>query len=197
MKPFIHETSLIDDNVKIGDGTKIWQWCHVSIGAQIGENCTIGQGVFIGKNVVVGNGVKIQNHVSVFEGVTIEDDVFCGPSCVFTNVVNPRSPISRKDEYRPTLVKKGATIGANATIICGNTVGRYAFIGAGSLVAHDIYDHRLAYGVPARVKGWTCECGRELEVAVYQVPGNEPIEFACGSCGKKFRRDGVEVVRKD
>jgi len=196
MKPFVHKTSIIDKDVHIGGNTKIWQWCHVSEGAFIGSNCTLGQGVFIGKNVVIGNGVKIQNNVSIYEGVTLEDDVFCGPSCVFTNVINPRSPFSRKDEYRRTLVKQGATIGANATIICGNTIGRYAFVGAGSLVTHNISDHRLAYGVPARAKGWTCECGRELDVTAYHLVIN-PIEFACGSCGKKYRVNGVEVVRKD
>jgi len=156
---FVHSSSIVDNDVKIGDGTKIWHFCHVSSGAIIGDNCSLGQNVFIGKNVVIGNGVKIQNNVSIYEGVTLEDDVFCGPSCVFTNVINPRSNISRKDEYKPTLVKKGASIGANATIVCGNTIGNYAFIGAGSLVTHDIGDYELVYGVPSKHHGWVCECG--------------------------------------
>lgn len=192
MKPFVHETSIIDENVKIGDGTKVWHWCHISEGTVIGENCILGQGVFVGKNVVIGNGVKIQNNVLVFEGVTLEDDVFCGPSCVFTNVINPRSPISRKDEYQSTWVKKGATIGANATIVCGNTIGRYAFIGAGSLVTNDIPSYRVAYGVPARDTRWICECGEFLRAVVSQHPGINPLAMVCDQCGARLERSTPE-----
>ncbi len=157
---FIHASSHVEAGAKIGQGTKIWYFCHVREGAKIGRNCNIGQNVFIDKNVSVGNGVKIQNNVSVYTGVTIEDDVFCGPSCVFTNVVNPRAFIERKDEFRPTLVKKGATIGANATIICGVTIGRYAFVGAGAVVKSDVLDHAMVAGIPSKQKGWVCTCGK-------------------------------------
>lgn len=150
---FIHPTSFADEPSSIGDGTKIWHFSHIMPHTTIGRNCTIGQNVFIGENVNIGNGVKLENNVSVFDGVTLEDDVFCGPACVFTNIKHPRSQISQKGKFTPTLVKKGATIGANATIICGNTIGKYAFIGAGAVVTKDIPDYALAYGNPAQVKG--------------------------------------------
>jgi UDP-2-acetamido-3-amino-2,3-dideoxy-glucuronate N-acetyltransferase len=149
----IHESSYIDEGVEIGEGTKIWHFCHIMTGAKIGKNCVIGQGCFIGKNVIIGNGCKIQNNVSIFEGVTIEDDVFIGPSVVFTNVVNPRAFIERKDEYRKTLIKKGATIGANSTIICEVTIGEYCLIGAGSIVTKDIKEYSVSFGHPAIEKG--------------------------------------------
>lgn len=160
---FIHPTSIIEDNVKIGKGTKIWLFSHVLPNCKIGENCNIGQNVMIGPDVKIGNRCKIQNNVSVYPGVTLEDEVFCGPSCVFTNVINPRAFIERKDEFKPTLVKKGASIGANATIVCGHTIGRYALIGAGAVVTKDVPDYALMVGVPAKQIGWVCRCGTTLK----------------------------------
>ena len=161
-KYFVHPTAVIDEPCSIGEGSKIWHFCHVMKGARIGERCILGQNVFIANDVVIGNNVKIQNNVSVYTGVVLEDDVFCGPSCVFTNVVNPRSHVSRKDEFRPTVVRKGATIGANATVVCGHEVGVYAFVGAGAVVTHDVPDYALVVGNPARVVGWMCQCGEKL-----------------------------------
>jgi UDP-2-acetamido-3-amino-2,3-dideoxy-glucuronate N-acetyltransferase len=162
-KYFRHETAIIDEGATIGNGSKIWHWVHVCGGATIGQNCVLGQNVFVGNRVYIGNSVKIQNSVSVYDDVILEDEVFCGPSCVFTNVNNPRSGIERKDEYRPTLVKKGATIGANATIICGNTIGEYALIGAGAVVTKDVLPHALMAGVPARQIGWVSHAGEILQ----------------------------------
>lgn len=159
----IHPTAIIDAGATIGRGTRIWHWVHVCSGANIGERCSLGQNVFVGNKVVIGHNVKIQNNVSVYDNVTLEDDVFCGPSMVFTNVYNPRSAVSRKDEYRDTLVKKGATIGANATIVCGVTIGLYAFIGAGAVVTKEVPDYALVVGNPARQIGWMCECGERAE----------------------------------
>src|ERR671928_1117782 len=156
-KPFIHESAYVDDGAQIGAGTKVWHFCHVLGGAVIGERCSLGQNVVVMNGVTIGNNVKIQNNVSIYEGVQCEDDVFCGPSMVFTNVVNPRSHVSRKHEYRPTLVRRGATLGANSTIVCGHTIGRYAFIGAGAVVTRDVPDHALAIGNAARIAGWMCE----------------------------------------
>lgn len=161
---YAHESAVVEEPSQIGDGTKIWHYSHIMKGAKIGNNCQIGQNVFIAKTAEIGNGVKIQNNVSVYDSVKLEDDVFCGPSCVFTNVFNPRSRIPRKNEYRQTLVKKGATIGANATIICGITIGKHAFIGAGAVVTKDVPDHALVYGNPASTKGWMCECGFKLDI---------------------------------
>jgi UDP-2-acetamido-3-amino-2,3-dideoxy-glucuronate N-acetyltransferase len=158
-----HETAIIDQGAKIGINTRIWHWTHICGGAIIGEKCSIGQNVFVGNRVVIGNNVKIQNNVSIYDNVTLEDDVFCGPSMVFTNVYNPRSEISRKNEYRDTLVKKGATLGANCTIICGHTIGRYAFIGAGAVVNCDVPDFALMVGVPARQIGWMSSFGERLD----------------------------------
>lgn len=153
MSFFVHESSFVEENVKIGDGTKIWHFCHIMPGAEIGENCQLGQNVFIDKNVSIGNLVKIQNNVSVYQDVEIEDNVFLGPSCVFTNVINPRSFIEKKNEFKKTHICKGATIGANATIVCGVTIGEYAFIGAGSVVTKDVPPFAMVYGVPAAVHG--------------------------------------------
>jgi UDP-2-acetamido-3-amino-2,3-dideoxy-glucuronate N-acetyltransferase len=159
---FIHETAVIDDGAQIGNGTKIWHFCHVMGTTQIGENCVLGQNVFVGNKAVLGNNVKVQNNVSVYEGVVCEDDVFLGPSMVFTNVVNPRSAVNRKEEFKKTLVKKGATIGANATIICGTTLGEYCFIGAGAVITKDVKPFALMVGVPARQKGWVSRSGAIL-----------------------------------
>jgi UDP-2-acetamido-3-amino-2,3-dideoxy-glucuronate N-acetyltransferase len=155
-----HETAIIDEGAVIGKGTRVWHWVHIcGQNVQIGENCSLGQNVFIGNNVKIGNRVKIQNNVSVYDQVILEDDVFCGPSMVFTNVINPRSAIERKNEYKTTHVKKGASIGANATIICGNTIGEYAFIAAGAVITKDVPAHALMAGVPAKQIGWVCCCG--------------------------------------
>jgi UDP-2-acetamido-3-amino-2,3-dideoxy-glucuronate N-acetyltransferase len=156
---FVHESSYIDEGVEIGEGTRIWYFCHVLKNARLGSNCVLGQNVSIEADVVIGNRCKIQNNVSVYKGVTLEDDVFCGPSCVFTNVYNPRAFIERKHEFRPTLVKRGTTIGANATIVCGVTIGRYVLIGAGAVVRDDVPDYAVVAGVPARQIGWVCKCG--------------------------------------
>ena len=160
---FIHETSFIDDDVKIGIGTKIWHFTHVLNGCEIGKNCSFGQNVVVGPNVDIGNHVKIQNNVSVYEGVTLEDGVFCGPSCVFTNVHNPRSKIVRKNEYRKTLVQKGVTLGANCTIVCGVTLGKFSFIGAGAVISKDVPNYALMVGVPAKQVGWMSEYGEKLK----------------------------------
>ena len=160
--PFVHETAVVADGVEIGDGSKIWHFCHVLSGSRIGGNCVLGQNVMVGPNVHLGNGVKVQNNVAIYDGVTIEDDVFCGPSMVFTNVLTPRAFVERKDEFAPTLVRKGASIGANATIVCGNTIGRYAMIGAGAVVTRDIADYALALGAPARRVGWVSRTGDRL-----------------------------------
>jgi UDP-2-acetamido-3-amino-2,3-dideoxy-glucuronate N-acetyltransferase len=159
---FLHESSYVDEGCNIGAGTQIWHFSHILKGSKIGKNCKIGQNVVIGPNVTIGNGCKIQNNISIYEGVTLEDEVFCGPSTVFTNVFNPRSAIPRMSELHLTLVKKGATIGANATIICGNTIGQYAFIGAGAVVTKDVPDYALIIGNPGRIEGWMCECGVKL-----------------------------------
>jgi len=175
---FAHESSFVDEGCTIEEGTKIWHFCHVMSGVRIGKHCTIGQNTFIGANVQIGNNVKIQNNVSVFEGVTLEDDVFCGPSMVFTNVSNPRSHIERKDEFKSTLVKKGATIGANVTLLCGNTIGEYAFVGAGTVVTKNVPAHALVYGNPAKQKGWMCKCGHRLKAVVERL--------TCSECGTHY-----------
>ncbi|HEX6162960.1 MAG TPA: acyltransferase [Vicinamibacterales bacterium] len=185
----VHPSSFVDDGCEIGDGTKIWHFCHVMPRARIGRNCNIGQNVVVSPDVVVGDNVKIQNNVSLYTGVILEDDVFCGPSMVFTNVVNPRSHVSRKDEYRQTLVKRGASIGANTTIVCGHTIGRYAFIGAGAVVTKDVPDYALIVGNPGRISGWMCACGVKL------ASGKEPpASAACGACGSKYRTQGGILV---
>lgn len=161
---FAHDTAIIDAGAKIGPGTKIWHWTHISSLASIGSHCTLGQNVYVG-NAIIGNNVKIQNNVSVYDAVVLEDDVFCGPSMVFTNVINPRSGIPRKSEYQPTLVKHGATVGANAVIICGHTIGRYAMIGAGAVITKDVPDYSVVVGNPGRRIGWVCQCGIRLNGA--------------------------------
>lgn len=161
-KYFCHPTAIIDEGAQIGAGTKVWHFCHIMPKAQIGENCSLGQNVFVANNVVLGNDVKVQNNVSLYEGVLCEDNVFLGPSMVFTNVINPRSGVERKDEYKTTLVKKGASIGANVTIICGNTIGEYAFIGAGAVVTKDVPAYALLVGNPARQIGWMSKYGMKL-----------------------------------
>ena len=163
---FIHESSFVDENVIIGQGTKIWHFNHVLKNCIIGKDCSFGQNVVVGPNVIIGNKVKIQNNVSVYDGVTLEDGVFCGPSCVFTNVNNPRSEIVRKHEYRKTLVKKGTTLGANCTIVCGVTLGKFAFIGAGAVISKDVPDYALMVGVPAKQIGWMSEYGEKLDLPV-------------------------------
>ena len=164
--PFIHETAIVDDGATIGDDSRIWHWVHVCGGAVIGSRCSLGQNVFVGNRVVIGDNVKIQNNVSVYDNVTLEDDVFCGPSMVFTNVYNPRSAVVRKDEYRDTLVRRGATLGANCTLVCGVTVGRNAFVGAGAVVNRDVPDHALVVGVPARQVGWMSAHGAQLDLPI-------------------------------
>ncbi len=183
---FVHPTSVIEEKVKIGPGTKIWLFSHILPNSVIGENCNIGQNVMIGPDVKIGNRCKIQNNVSVYPGVTLEDEVFCGPSCVFTNVINPRAFIERKDEFRPTLVKKGASIGANATIVCGHTIGRYALIGAGAVVTKDVPDYALMVGVPAKQIGWVCRCGVTLR--------DSGEKFTCPSCGNTYQLKGKKLI---
>ena len=160
----VHSSAIVDEGAKIGDGSRVWHFAHVCGGARVGEQCSLGQNVFVGNDVIIGNNVKIQNNVSVYDAVTIEDDVFCGPSMVFTNVYNPRSAVTRKDEYRKTLIKKGATIGANSTIVCGTTVGEYAFVGAGAVINKDVPDFALMVGVPAKQIGWMSRFGERLEL---------------------------------
>jgi len=183
---FVHASSFVDDGCEIGAGTKIWHFSHVMAGARIGRGCNIGQNVVISPQVVVGDNVKIQNNVSVYTGVTLEDDVFCGPSMVFTNVVNPRSHVSRRDEYRPTLVKRGATLGANSTVVCGHTIGRYAFIGAGAVVTKDAPDFALVVGNPGRIVGWMCRCG--VKLADGALP---PASAKCAACGTAYQANSA------
>ena len=175
---FVHQSSYVDQPSSIGAGTKIWHFSHVMKNTRIGAGCNIGQNVVISPDVVIGNNVKIQNNVSVYTGFTLEDDVFCGPSMVFTNVVNPRSHVSRKDEYKTTLVRQGASLGANCTVVCGTTIGRFAFVGAGSVVTRDIPDYALVYGNPARLRGWMCACGIALRFA---DDGGQAVCAACGA----------------
>lgn len=177
---FVHETAIVDDGAKIGDGTKIWHFTHIMSGAQVGKLCSIGQNVNIGSKAVVGNGVKIQNNVSVYDSVIIEDDVFCGPSCVFTNVMNPRAFVERKTEYKETRIKKGATIGANATIICGVTLGQYCMIGAGAVVTKDVSAYALMVGVPAKQIGWVSREGEILDESLICPRTNEKYEIIDG-----------------
>jgi UDP-2-acetamido-3-amino-2,3-dideoxy-glucuronate N-acetyltransferase len=179
---FVHESSYIDEPSEIGEGTKIWHFSHVMSGSKIGRHCNIGQNVVISPQVHIGDNVKIQNNVSVYTGVELEDDVFCGPSMVFTNVTNPRSHVSRKDEYRATLVRRGASIGANATVVCGNTIGRYAFVGAGAVVTRDVPDYAMVVGSPSRIVGWMCQCGVKLDLSRDPDREERATCSACGSC---------------
>jgi len=182
---FRHESSYVDEGASIGAGTKVWHFCHIMSGAKVGTKCSIGQNVNIGGKAVVGNGVKLQNNISIYDDVVIEDDVFCGPSMVFTNVINPRAFVERKDEYKQTLIKRGASIGANATIVCGITLGEYCFIGAGSVVTHDIPPYAMAYGNPAQIHGWVCKCGVKLDK-----------DYVCPECKKGYRKSekGLEEL---
>jgi UDP-2-acetamido-3-amino-2,3-dideoxy-glucuronate N-acetyltransferase len=176
---FAHPSSFVDDGAVIGKGTKIWHFCHILPGAVIGEGCNLGQNVVVMPGTRIGNNVRIQNNVSIYEGVTLEDDVFCGPSCVFTNVINPRSHVSRKAEYKATLVRRGATIGANATVVCGHELGEYCFIGAGAVVTELVPAYALMVGVPARRVGWMCKCGVRL---VESAAG----QWGCPGCNSKY-----------
>ena len=186
-KPFVHESAYVDEGATIGADTKVWHFCHVMPGAVIGRGCSLGQNVVVMSGTKIGNNVKIQNNVSIYEGVELEDDVFCGPSMVFTNVINPRSHVPRKSEYKRTLVKRGASIGANATVVCGVTLAEYCFVGAGAVVTRNVPAHALMTGVPARRTGWMCECGVKLEEGI--------IELSCGSCGKNYARKGQSLTR--
>ena len=187
---YVHESSLVDEPVQIGAGTKIWHFCHVMSGAVIGKDCSLGQNVFVAARTRIGDNAKIQNNVSIYDCVELEDDVFCGPSMVFTNVINPRSAVSRKDEFMSTLVRRGATIGANATVICGSTLGRYCFVAAGAVVRHDVPDFALVAGVPARLVGWMSRSGRRLQ---FDSSGMAK----CPQTGESYRRladDRIEVL---
>ncbi len=185
-----HETACVDDPGSVGPGTRVWHFSHVSKGARVGPNCSIGQNVYVAPGAVIGAGVKIQNNVSIYDGVTLEDGVFCGPSVVFTNVINPRSHISRKHEFRPTLVRYGATVGANATVLCGLTIGRFAFIGAGSVVTRNVPDFALITGNPGRQQGWMCCCGVKLSLAV--KPRRRRVR--CRACGAAYQVGGGKVT---
>lgn len=191
---FVHESSYVDEGAELGSGTKVWHFTHIMERSRIGKNCNIGQNVSIASDVQIGDNVKIQNNVSVYTGVVIEDDVFLGPSMVFTNVINPRSHVSRKDEYRRTLVKRGASIGANATILCGVTLGAYAFVGAGAVVTHDVPDYALVHGNPARIMGWMCNCGIKLR----WDPESGQEVANCDACNQRYFKRGelVELVKE-
>ena len=188
-KPFlVHESSYIDDNVEIGQGTKIWHFSHIQSGSKIGKNCVMGQNVNVGNNVIIGNNVKIQNNVSIYEGVELENFVFCGPSMVFTNILDPRCkyPQVGAKYYHKTLVKEGASMGANCTIVCGNTVGKHAFIGAGSVITKDVPDYALMVGVPAKRKGWACECGEILPKFTNEIK--------CQRCGLSYKLNEDNIL---
>ena len=185
MNVTIHPSAIVDEGAQIGDGSRVWHFAHVSPGARIGEGCSLGQGVYVGNDVTIGRNVKVQNNVSVYDAVTLEDDVFCGPSMVFTNVFNPRSAVVRKNEYRRTLVRRGATLGANCTIVCGTTVGEYAFVGAGAVVSRDVPAFALMVGVPAKRIGWMSRHGERL-----QLPVRGEGEAACPATGERYRLQG-------
>ena len=189
MNYWCHESAIIDNGATLGEGTKVWHFSHVCSGAVIGERCSLGQNVFVGNRVVVGNRCKIQNNVSIYDNVTLEDDVFCGPSVVFTNVYNPRAAIVRKEEYRSTLIRQGATLGANCTVVCGVTIGRYAFIGAGAVINKDVLDYALMVGVPARQIGWMSEYGDQLD-----LPLSGYAETRCSQTGQRYRLNGQQLA---
>ena len=185
----IHPSAIVDAGARLGDGCRVWHFAHISAGARIGRDCTFGQGVYVGNDVSIGDNVKVQNNVSVYDAVTLEADVFCGPSMVFTNVVNPRSAVPRKDQYRRTLVKRGATLGANCTVVCGTTIGEHAFVGAGAVVNRDVPDFALMVGVPARRIGWMSRHGERLE-----LPASGAGEASCPATGERYRLSGERVV---
>jgi UDP-2-acetamido-3-amino-2,3-dideoxy-glucuronate N-acetyltransferase len=187
----IHPTAIVDEGAQIGEGSRVWHWVHICGGAKIGRNCSFGQNVYVGNRVVIGNNCKVQNNVSVYDNVTLEDDVFCGPSMVFTNVYNPRSAVSRKDEYRNTLVKRGVTIGANATIVCGTTVGEYAFVAAGAVINRDVKPYALMAGVPAKQIGWMSQHGEKLE-----LPPTGQGTATCSATGLQYQlqNDALTVL---
>ncbi len=189
MDYFVHSSAIVDEPCSIGKGTKIWHFCHIMSGARIGEGCVLGQNVMVATNVKIGNRVKIQNNVSVYAGVELEDDVFCGPACVFTNVINPRSQSERKSEFRETLVRRGATIGANATVLCGITIGQYAFIAAGSVVTKNVPDYALILGVPGVQNGWMSRHGYRLQ------PADEANTYRCPSSGWRYQEINPGVLR--
>lgn len=188
---FAHESACIDEGCEIGEGTKIWHFSHIMRGSKIGKRCNIGQNVVVSPDVVLGDGCKVQNNVSIYTGVVCEEGVFLGPSCVFTNVINPRAFIERKSEYRKTTLKKGASVGANATIVCGHDIGRYALVGAGAVVTRDVPDYAMVYGCPAEVRGWVCQCGERLRFS-----GGGAV---CSVCGKRYQMNesGHIVKEKD
>jgi UDP-2-acetamido-3-amino-2,3-dideoxy-glucuronate N-acetyltransferase len=188
----VHSSAIVDEGAAIGEGTRIWHFVHVCAGARIGKNCSLGQNVFVGNRVVIGDGCKIQNNVSVYDNVTLEDGVFCGPSMVFTNVYNPRALVSRKDEYRDTLVRRGATLGANSTIVCGVSIGEYAFVGAGAVVQKDVPDFALVVGVPARQIGWMSAHGEKLD-----LPVEGEGEAVCQHSGDVYRLEGSRLVHEE
>ena len=192
MNATIHPSAIVDEGAQIGDGSRVWHWVHVCGGARIGRDCSLGQNVFVGNRVVIGDNVKIQNNVSVYDDVTLEDDVFCGPSMVFTNVYNPRSHVPRKDEYRHTLVRRGATLGANCTIVCGSTIGEFAFVAAGAVVNRDVKAHALVAGVPARQIGWMSRHGERID-----LPLEGSGEATCPATGDRYRLAGGELARLD
>jgi UDP-2-acetamido-3-amino-2,3-dideoxy-glucuronate N-acetyltransferase len=187
-----HDTAIIDEGAQIGVDTRIWHWVHVSHQAKIGDKCSLGQNVYVGNKVVIGNNVKIQNNVSVYDNVTIEDDVFCGPSMVFTNVYNPRSAVSRKEEYRDTLIKKGATLGANCTIVCGITIGKHAFIGAGAVVNKEVPDYALMVGVPAKQIGWMSEYGEQLQ---FEQASDGQFYAKCATTQDIYQKAGNSIEK--
>jgi len=189
MDYFVHESSYVDEGAQIGVDTKIWHFSHVMSSAKVGERCNIGQNVLVAADVIIGNNVKIQNNVSLYTGVIVEDDVFLGPSMVLTNVINPRSHVSRKDEYKTTFIKQGSSVGANATIVCGVTLGRYCFIGAGTVVTRNVPDYGLVYGNPGRIQGWMCQCGIRLEFEL--ADGQE--KSTCTECGRHYVKKGQSV----
>ncbi|MDO9285224.1 MAG: acyltransferase [Aquabacterium sp.] len=196
MATTIHPSAIVDEGAQLGDGCRVWHFVHISAGARIGRGCSFGQGVYVGNDVTIGNNVKIQNNVSVYDAVTLEDDVFCGPSMVFTNVYNPRSAVTRKDQYRRTLIRRGATLGANCTIVCGSTVGEFAFVGAGAVISRDVPAFALMVGVPARRIGWMSRHGERLDLPA-ALPAGQQADTACPATGERYRLAGDVLTLLD
>lgn len=194
--PWIHPSALVDEGAQLGPGTKVWHFSHVCAGARIGADCSLGQGVFVGNDVLIGRGVKIQNNVSVYDAVTLEDEVFCGPSMVFTNVFNPRAAVVRKHDYRRTLVRRGASLGANCTVVCGHTIGAWAFVGAGAVVSRDVPDFALMAGVPARRIGWMSRHGERLPLPA-RAPEGQVLDATCPATGERYRLQGDGLTLLD